>query len=324
MCALQSGRPQPEYPCGQQDLYTIVETGWQSYAEYLADFMNLSTLYTATTGTDQLSALGAARKMPDEDSRTEVHKTLRIQLSGMAEKCLIMWSDMSTYIRDGFPANEYDSKRIAAGHNYYAGAAHENWDDVKGLMQNGVDFASLNSVALTTGGMPATFVTDLDDAKTQFEAKHQEFLHAEEDSKVLTDQKINANNALYRSLIKMFDDGKRIFRNNAAVREQFTFDSIWELVSGGGTTPSDEAKLGGTITDSDTLQPLAEVSVTLSSNGESETVLTDTDGKYLFSKLTAGDYTILAEKVGYVSAESTLSVSKGETAVLDIQMVPVV
>jgi hypothetical protein len=95
-------------------------------------------------------------------------------------------------------------------------------------------------------------------------------------------------------------------------------------VSGGGTTPSDEAKLDGTITDSDTLQPLAEVSVTLTSNGESETVLTDTEGKYLFSELTAGDYAILAEKVGYVSAESTLSLAKGKTAVFDIQMVPVV
>lgn len=70
MCALQSSRPQPEYPCSQQDLYTIVETGWNSYAEYLADFTNLSTLYTAATGTNQLNALDVARKIPDEDNRT--------------------------------------------------------------------------------------------------------------------------------------------------------------------------------------------------------------------------------------------------------------
>lgn len=324
MCALQSSRPQPEYPCSQQDLYTIVETGWQSYAEYLSDFMNLSTLYSATTGTDQLTALTNARKLPNEDSRTEVHKTLRIQLSEMTEKCLVLWSDMNTYIRDGFPANEYESKRIGAGYNYYAGAAHENWDDVKGLMQNGLDFANANTATLTNGGMPAAFVTALADAKSLFEAKHQEFLHAEEASKVLTDEKIDANNALYRALIKMFEDGKRIFRNNAAVREQFTFERIWNLVSGGGNSPTDQAKLSGTITDSTTLLPLAEVSVTVSSEDVSKAVLTDVDGKYSISGLPAGTYAFLAEKVGLQSVEDSVALSGGESGIFDFQMMPVV
>lgn len=329
MCALQSGRPLPEYPCGQQDLYTIIETGWQSYAEFLADFMNLSTLYTAATGTDQLTALTAARAMPDEDNRDEVHKTLRVQLSGLAETCLIKWSDLSTYIRDGFPANEYENKRIAAGYNYYAGAAHENWDDVKGLMQDGVAFANANAAALTDGGMVATFVADLTAAKDAFEVKHQAFLHAEENSKVQTDEKIEANNALYRALIKMFEDGKRIFRNNAAVREQFTFDSVWDLVSGsgGGSSSPQDAKLSGQITDANTLTPIFEVAVTLTPSGTDPTpitVLTDVNGNYVFENITPGGFSFLAEKVGYESVSNSGTFSDGENAVYDFQMTPVV
>ncbi|TNF24252.1 MAG: carboxypeptidase regulatory-like domain-containing protein [Bacteroidetes bacterium] len=329
MCALQSSRPQPEYPCSQQDLYTIVETGWNSYAEYLADFTNLSTLYTAATGTNQLNALDVARKIPDEDNRTEVHKTLRIQLSGLAEDCLILWSDMSTYIRDGFPENEYESKRIAAGANYYAGAARENWDDVKGLMQNGVDFADANGTVLTLGGMPATFAAALLDAKTRFEEKHQEFLQAEEEAKVQTDRKIDANNGLYRALIKMFEDGKRIFRKNAAVREQFTFERVWELVSGsgGGSGTANKAKLSGQITDANTLTPLFEVAVTLTS-ADSGTVpitrLTDADGRFLFDDLAAGGFSFLAEKVGYEPVSNSGTLEAGQSAVYDLQMVPLV
>ena len=330
MCALQSGRPLPVYPCGQQDLYTIVETGWASYAQYLTDFSNLSTLYTASTGTNQLSAVASARSMPDEDSRDEVHMTLRVQLKDLADICLIKWMDMSTYIRDGFPENEYDNKRLAAGHGYYATAEHDDWDDVKGLMQNGVDFANANSAVLTTGGMPASFIADMTAAKDAFELKHQEFLQAEEDSKVLTDAKIEANNALYRALIKMFEDGKKIFRNNAAVREQFTFNSVWDLVrnpgSGTGPTPPTDAKLSGQIIDANTLTPMFEVAVTLTPTTASQppiTVLTDMDGRYSIENITPGGFDFLAERVGYASVTNSGTLTAGEDAIFDFQMQPV-
>jgi hypothetical protein len=336
MCALQSSRPLPEYPCSQQDLYTIVETGWQSYAEFLADFMNLSTLYTAATGTDQLAALAAARAMPDEDSRNEVHKTLRVQLSGLAETCLITWSDMSTYIRDGFPANEYENKRIAAGANYYAGAAHENWDDVKGLMQNGIAFVNANTATLTTGGMPATFVADMTAARDAFEVKHQAFLHAEEDSKVLTDEKITANNALYRALTKMNEDGKKIFRNNAAVREQFTFERIWELVSGNGGgsgtgVPSTIIELGIYTYDEDTLEPIAGATFSVL-NAPGNLVVSATTDSLGMTELKITGYAADEDAVlevelvapGYETASGTMDMRAGNYYSLDFGMVPLV
>lgn len=255
-------RPQPVYPCSQQDLYTIIETGWESFSERLPAFMDFKTTYSATTRTDQLLALTTARSMPDEESRDEVHKTLRVQMIPLAETCIKKWSDMMSYVRDGFPEEEYDGKRLAAGYGYYAGAEKRDWEDVKGLAQSGLDFLNKaeNATPLNDGGMPANFVTGFAAAKTAFETKYQAFLQAEELSKELTDAKIQANNDLYKALTKMFEDGKKIFRDNAAVRDQFTFDTVWGLVKGHGggsnAVPADMIEIGAYMFDAETLVPI--------------------------------------------------------------------
>lgn len=333
MSELANSRPQPEYPCGQQDLYTIVVTGWVSYAEQLPRFENLSTNYTAATGTDQLAAVEVARAMPDEDSREEVHKTLRIHLKELATKCLIKWSDMGTYIRDGFPEEEYENKRVAAGYNYYAAAEHQDWDAVKGLMQNGLLFLNGNATELSTpGGMPATFIADFDLVKKAFELKHQAFLQAEEEAKVLTDQKILANNELFRAMSKMFEDGKKIFRENAALREQFTFDRVWELVkgTGGGTgtgVPSTVVELGVYVFDEETELPLdkARFTVLNAPNGVSISAVSGPDGllKLKVMDFAANETVILEAEItleGYETQSGSMEVTAGNFYSIDVPM----
>ena len=265
---LQSARPQREYPCSQPDLYTIVETGWSSYAQYLVKFENHSTNYSAATGTDQIAAVADARAMPDEDSRTEVHKTLRVQLKSLADACLVSWSNMGTYIRDGFPEDEFENKRIAAGYNSYRSASRDDWDAVKTLMQSGLLFLNANAVVLTDdGGMPAHYMPNYIAAKDAFELKYQAFLQAEELTKVLTDEKILADNALHHTHMKMLEDGKKIFRDNAAIREQFTFDRIWTLVNGSNPTskpvPARDIELGLFAYDEVTGAPIQGARLTI-------------------------------------------------------------
>jgi len=222
MSTMNSSRPQPAYPCGQQDLYTLIETGWRSYEEHLPAFSTYKTFYTQTTADNQLAALKSAREMPDEASREEVHKTLRKKLKQLAVGCTTQWSFLDGYIMDGFDEEHYQDKRMAAGHGYYRGAQQQDWESVKGLMTSGKLFIGSNLVVLTDdGGMPGGFETGFVTLQEDFEKKHQEFLQAEEQAKALTDAKIEANNALYRALTKMFRDGLRIFRRQAAIREQF-------------------------------------------------------------------------------------------------------
>ncbi len=334
MCALQSARPQREYSCGQQDLYTVIETGWGSYTQHLPRFENHSSLYTAATGTTQLAALAAARALPDEDSREEVHKTLRVQLKSLADACLIKWSDMETYIRDGFPEDEYENKRIAAGYNYYRSAARDDWDDVKGLMQNGLLFLNANAAILSAGGMVATFMPSFILAKDAFELKHQAFLQAEEETKVMTDQKIIANNALNKNLMKMFDDGKKLFRDDAAVREQFTFDRVLALVNGGsgGTgVASTVIEVGAYIYDEVSGAAISGAMLTVlnAPNGVimSTTSITEGNALLTITGFQANESVILNGEIsadGYEKGTGQLELTAGNFYSIDVPMTTVV
>ncbi len=283
MCALTQGRPKAEYNCAQKDFYTIVKSGWMSYSEHLPDFMNFKTSYTAATATAQLAALTAARAMPDEGSRTGMHKALRIELVPLAETCIAAWSDMSSYIRDGFAADLYDTKREAAGYAYYRGALEQDWDSVSELIVQGVDFANANTAALTAGGMPPSFIASMTVARDAFELKYGDFVAAEELTKQMTDAKTEANNALHVSLTAMFEDGKKVFRNNAAVREEFTFERILNMINGGGNSTPTTTKLAGVITDAFTLLPIEGALIVAGDANGSEQTTSGVGGFYSFS-----------------------------------------
>jgi hypothetical protein len=231
---MNSSRPRAAFGCSQQDLYTIVQVGWTSYMQYLPSFEAYSVQYDAARATTALAALDAARLMPDEWSRREVHKTLRLQLGSLANTALALWTSMSSYIREGFPRSEYENKRLAAGHAYYAEAVGRDWEKVNAVLSSGLVFLNGNTAALTAGGMPANFAADYAAARTAFMTKYGEFLQALEATRNMTDAKMVVNNGLHKELTAMFEDGKRIFRHDAAIRLEFTFDRILELITGNG------------------------------------------------------------------------------------------
>lgn len=285
MCALLNGRVRKVYPCSQQVLYTIARTGWGSYLQHLSEFEGLSSNYSAATAMGQLAAIDAARAMPDEYMREDVHMSLRVDLQNLADDCVIKWSHMSSFIRDAFPRAEYDTKRLAAGYGYYRSATHQNWDSVKGLMESGVIFANDNATVLTDdGGMPAAFIADLEAIQDSFEQAHQAFLQSREEAKVLRDEKISANNSIYRALIEMFADGKQLFRFDYAVRQQFTLNRVRSLVGGARSAwngvYSTEVSIGGLVYDVDTGIPIvgARLMVWGVLDGVSVSATTDDDG----------------------------------------------
>ena len=69
--------------------------------------------------------------------------------------------------------------------------------------------------------------------------------------------------------------------------------------------------VSGVVTDVDDGFPLANVSVTIIPGGNS--VQTASDGKFEFSQLTEGQYTISAQKSGYQSNRKNITAVSGET-----------
>lgn len=321
----QVDRPRNVYPCGQQELYTIVPNGWASYAEHLGRFAAKKLTYTVQKGLDAMAAMHAAEAMPDDASRESVHVLLRMKLVELASTCIIVWGDLDSYIMDGFADSEQESRRSAAGHDYYERALHEDWEGVKGLMKNGADFIAAEGAALTTGGMPMAFPGEYGAARTAFLDKYLEFTQAEELTKAMTDAKIEANNAVYRELMKMFRDGQKIFRFEPAIREQFTFERVLKLIDGGGGGTGTVSKFTttGTITDKATGLPINKVTVTLATVDGEVSTQTGPDGKYelVLTNVTAPKAGNLSATVeGYAPESRGISIVPSESTVQNFEL----
>ncbi len=320
-------RPKAEYPCSQKDLYTIVLLGWKSYDDFKADFIAFKTTYNAQLPIDQLAALAAARALPDETTREDIHKSLRLEMLPLGLICLEKWSDMSSYIEDAFAEDQYQSKRMAAGLGYFDAALREDWESMSELMSKGVLFAEAHEAELLTpGGMPATFIQDLKDAAAAFNVKMQLFLNAEVTAKVQTDAKLNANNAVYRRLKKMFRDGKKIFRKQPAIRDQFVFEILLELLGKkpGGANMLD---VSGNVSMMGTGLPVKGVLVKAGDGEGALETSTDAAGNFIFKdndvkvELTVP---IMVSFPGLEPQTKMVTVIPGEDLVVNFVMSPMV
>lgn len=78
----------------------------------------------------------------------------------------------------------------------------------------------------------------------------------------------------------------------------------------------------GTVTDSETKQPIAGANVVLSPGGEVK--VTGEDGKYSFAELTTQSYSLQISKEGYQHDSRTLTVVAGKSTQLDISLMNIV
>ncbi len=323
MSAMLHPRPTRKYHCRQAELYTIVQVGWTSYLQHLPQFSAFSDRYDADLYTTRMASLEAARNLPDKDTRADAHKSLRIRLDQLAVTCLIQWMNMSSYIRDGFPPDMYQTKRLAAGHSYYASALNRDWEQVNTLMNSGQLFLDDNTAELSAGGMPVSFPLSFSDARTNFMDTYNEFQQAIEQSTILTDQRVIANNIIYDDLMAMFTDGNRIFRNNAAVRLQFNFSRLQGLISGyryAANAAARTAVISGIVADADTLSPIAGAILVITFNGQEYQAQSDADGQYRIIVRGINDaLTVLLQVTHPLYAEQQLAVILMPDKVLEQQ-----
>lgn len=81
--------------------------------------------------------------------------------------------------------------------------------------------------------------------------------------------------------------------------------------------------IAGTVTDAKTGAQLSGVTVQISSPGQATTVMTDARGHFIALSLQPDDYTLTAEKEGYVTKSvSGYTVSADQTQRYDIELTP--
>lgn len=305
------------YNCSELELYTICNLGWKSCKTNLARFTAFKPKYILTFVEGKLVAVKSASELPDEQARNEAYETANVNLKKQGKKCTDAWQVLKRYISDAFSADLQKTKLEAAGHDYFKPASNENWDSVKGLMLSGLGFITTNSATLMAGdNMPSTFENDFKDIKEAFEAQHEIFLQAEENSTVGQDKKVSANNAIFADLMSMLLDGQEIFKDEEALLKQFVFTELLYLASGTGT-----AGVKGQISDANTGTSLENISVTIV--GTTKKTVSGVKGEYEILQVAAGKYDILIEGDGYQTQTiKDWVVKTGTVSTLNIQMVP--
>jgi hypothetical protein len=239
-------RPEAAYDCSMAALYAGLNIVWDSQAEHEAEFAAENTLYTPGLAATRKTAIADAQALPDGQARGAEAEVLRIALTEKHDVIIGKWNSLDGYIGKAFKGEYYKPRIEEAGKQYYEKAANQNWEFVKQLLVSAKSFITAhNAVLVSDGGMPAGFATGIDTVKTEFEGLYSDFKDAQQDSQEQTDAKILANNAIYKDGREMMEDGKRIFRKNASVRDRFIWERVLELVTPhtGGSTVVREGDL---------------------------------------------------------------------------------
>ena len=87
-------------------------------------------------------------------------------------------------------------------------------------------------------------------------------------------------------------------------------------------TPTPKGSISGTVTAKKSGKPIKRAKISLKSKVLSfkDKTTTDSDGKYLFSDLSAGNYTMKVKKQGFKNAKKKIELAEGENAIVDIQL----
>lgn len=277
------------FKCTQTELYAACRIGWRNFETHLQVFNAHKPKYDAAYATAALAAIDAAEAMPAHASRTEVSRTLRLQMKQTATECCETWQLLKSYINTAYDEAFRKPKLDAAGAGYYPMASRFDWEEVLALMIAGKEFLAKESAALQAGNnMPAAFPTNYQAVLTRFSDLLNAFNSAGQEAELQTMEKWKANEALYNHLLSMLKDARVYFKNEKAIQQQFVWENILSRVSRAVT-----AGLSGEVLDATTAKPLGAVVLSLTPEGELTpryTATSGADGTYDFGNIASGTY----------------------------------
>lgn len=220
----------------QGQVYAVLLLVWENYQAKLKDFQKKNAKYTEELATEQTEAIKKARDIPDVAVRRDVPKEARITLGMSASACREGWQDLSGLIEKSFPENEWEVKKGLAGSASYKKASAEQWDAVVTLTNAATGFINDNTEALTAGGMLPAFPTGFAASKKTYDDLYNSYYGTKQGFSQQTTAKAAANNAVYKEAMSMMNDAKRIYRQDARTRADFTYESLMKKIRGEGFT----------------------------------------------------------------------------------------
>ena len=170
--------------------------------------------------------------------------------------------------------------------------------------------------AFSTQNIRLSYTHRLQVFNNTFSALLTTFQQAEEQIKVATQTKILANNTLNNKLMEICLDGQIIYKQNEPIKDQFTFATILQIVSGTGTTG-----FKGYIINASVNLPIPGATIT--TTPPSKTAITNSEGFYEIIQIPTAIYTIQITAPGFIPQSiPNYQVDTGITHNLSIPLQP--
>ncbi len=160
--------------------------------------------------------------------------------------------------------------------------------------------------------MPETFPGVFQSAGENFVNLSITYFEIDNAKKMVVTQKIEANNAIYESVISMLKDGQQIFKDDVAIKNLFVFDQQLATRKGAGS-----ASLSGYIRN-DIQMPV--IGALITSNELGYQAFTNSKGYFSMKRMVAGNYTITVSFPGYVPVEQQVSLTAGVGSKLSLTL----
>lgn len=312
------------YNCAQADLYMACRNGWWMCQKNLAAFAAVKPKYTEGYVQENLDAIDITDLLPDVNARYEQYDLVRLSLIKCNEDIQYQFMILLSYIDDAFSSAERDIMYRSCGNPFLTKAKKDSWPNVAALLSAAVPFLEKYKDTLETtvknptvkNNMPADFVGRFKALAMIFNGLYKEFKVCDVSSVDKTSEKVEANNMIYKDLLTMFEDAKRIFNNNAELKNEFTFVNV--LTKARGTKMSG---IIGKVINAELKASLAQVQISI--RGTEKIASSDKEGRYEIAPLTANKYTVIAEADGYEpSITEGVEIKTGSMSRVNFELVP--
>ncbi len=288
-----------KYKCTQQELYTGARIAWTTFGQYQPTFAKYKTFYKPELADVNFAIIKATDKMPDDKTRAATVTAVRLKLVDCNTKVIFYFNVLEGYINSAYDASLRPVMKKAAGDQFYDKAVKQNWTSTLGLLSSAIAFVEDNAADLSKNeNMNPQYLPDFRVVNAEFDAQYALYLEAVKISETVTLQKNIANNAIYNSVLDMFDDAQTYFKSESTIAEKFVWSTIIAQTKG-----TKAAGFSGKVTNAITGNPLANVQLTVLMSDK--TTLTDAEGRFDLSPLASGLYDITVVLEGYEPVKLT-------------------
>ena len=303
------------YSIPQEILYFVCFAAWKLCSDNLSKFSALKAIYTEAFVTAAVQVVQDARDLPTSRRAIIAKKKARINLITSTRQVRKNWQVLKVYITNAFEEKFVRNALEAAGSEWYGKASFDNWSAVRSLIDAANQFIASNLTELTANGnMPADFQTIFQTDGIACIDLSVVYAEASMTQEKATSVKVEANNTIYASVIKMLKDGQQIFTDDVLMKKQFTFSYLVSLYRGEGS-----ASLKGRIVNNLNMPVEGAVIVSLD---QKYTATTNDKGIYQINRIAAGTYTFTITCAGYNPLVQIITFAAGTASKGDFELVP--